>query len=434
MKHKSKHFLIIFMAFFIPIVLVTAAFAKSVLTFKTKSNAINAKPAAPISSAPLSKDINGSDQSGAWNIRLLSSVTNVNSLGFTDATDMQLVGQRLYIKNRAKDPVYDVSDPYHPQKVFEIGVDEGFGRIFGANKVVGNLYYQVSFGPNLVTHLYVWDLNNGNPQYLGGFDNIPGGQSKDIDVKNGKAYILTSERRVEPSYLTGTLTILDVNNAGNIKILGSTTWGTHDDFGGTSNITVSDEGIAYVGTNGVKVFNVTDPANIIELTRFETEYIPSSKDDIQLVGGRIYVSNASLGISILDFGRPTYRPYVVNLIGSPLLSLGNPPSYLGDDSYHNASFQVVDNLLFVITSADRTLKIMNITDKRRPVVLSSYVLPVPGTNVHSTYKLRVDSLRRLIYVVNEVGYGAAAPLKPDSYWSTLNTFAYGKSIEKQAAK
>lgn len=327
-------------------------------------------------------------------LRLLSTTSVAR------ADDIQLSGNLLYLAGTNTDPVYDVSDPFRPLNVFNIPhayPDPYYGDRHIVNRVVGNLYYALDSSMH-GWNLEIWNINNGKPQLVttyGSHNNQYSYPPRDLEVKNNKIYWLGYYGI--SNHASTTLIILDTTDLNNIHQIGFRGWGYPNERDDASGIAVTnDNSLAFVASTGIKTLSVSNPSNITQTAAIETKRLGNFKDDIQLVGSYVFTSRATYGIMITNLGAPN----LVNLIGAPYLSIANDNSSPYSDHPENISFQVVGDYLYVVTSIDGKFKVINISDKVRPVVVASATVPTAG---HSTFKIKVDSRRGLAFITADEG-------------------------------
>ncbi len=365
-------------------------FLVSVISFSAQLTFAQTKAASRSGLAP-AKSAAGKIPKGLW----LLSTTPIAS-----ADDIQLSGNLLYLAAMNTDPVYDVSDPYRPLNVFNIPhayPEPSYGDRHIVNRVVGNRYYALDssmFGWNLE----VWDINNGNPILLathGSHNNQYSYPPRDMDIKNNKIYWLGySGTDNHPGTV---LIILDATDLNNIQQIGFRGWGYPNERDDASGIVATDNNaLAFVASTGVKTLNVSNPSNITQTAAIETQRLGNFKDDIQLVGNYVFTSRAAYGIMITSLGAPNF----VSIIGTPYLTVTDPSPWPYNDAPDNISFQVVGNYLYAVTSIDRKFKVIDISDKVRPVIVASTVIPTTG---HAQLKIKVDAARGLAFVTADEG-------------------------------
>lgn len=295
-------------------------------------------------------------------VPLLSQVSfSTECYGYGGVLDMQLVGSTLYTGSVYCDPVFDVSDPRHPAKLYEIDHNLGGGGSGGhwGIKIVGKRYYGVG------THLAAWGLPTFN--LLGGRVQ-PGQFNSDLDVVENKAYVA-----IRGSQQGGGFAIFDVTDPTNIIYLNGA--------GGNYTTILVESPYAYLGGDQFAIYNISSlpPAFVGSLP---VGPVASGREDIEKVGNRIFLANDMLGILAINVQTPS-APSLVKTIGSPTLTLGGI-----------IAFEVVGNKLFVATAADKKFKVIDIKDIRNPKVLA--VADIGSTT--DGLEVEVDPIRRIALV------------------------------------
>ena len=314
-------------------------------------------------------------------IRLLSQISTVNSRGYGSVSDMQLVGNNLYTGGLGASPYFDTSNPSSPIKyqIQTSNVDLSY-----AIKVANNMFYAV--GPYI---LGVWTLPGLTPYQasLGG----PRVNS-DVEVVGNKAYIVWQNNSGQAAGRSGVLEIWDVSNPSNMVQLGFKAWSDYPNGQPTysPNSIIVSGSYAYIGTEGLRIFNVSNPSNIIEEGRFNDVWVGTlvhDKDDMVKVGDRIYKAHRALGILVINVYFPKH-PVLEGIIGSSTIPLGDI-----------IAFKVVGNRMFVATRSDRKVRVLDIADVRNPRVLASRT--IDSLSSGTTLEIEVDATRRLAFVAGE---------------------------------
>ncbi len=330
----------------------------------------------------------GSGSGGAVypGIRLLSTIPTINVYGTGYVYDMERDGNTIYTSNIYYDPVFNISNPQAPYKMFEIPHVQSSAHT--AIKVIGNKYYALG------SALDVWELPT--LRYLGGSPFIAFGQA-DLAVAENKAVTLTSLNLDEGplSSQHSVLNVWDVSNPQNITGLGSLDMGlTLADPSYPHSVLYEGGSIVLLGGDGFRRLDISNPANILSQGR--ADFTGShNRDDIQLIRNTMYVADSFIGIVVLNVELKDC-PILGNVIGYPHISLGDI-----------IAFKVLGNNLFVATKEDKMFRVINISDKRNPQVLAAIsignvFLPNSARSTYGALEVEVDPLRKLVFVGGEV--------------------------------
>ncbi|MFH1858349.1 MAG: hypothetical protein ABH845_05560 [Candidatus Omnitrophota bacterium] len=338
-----------------------------------------------------------SNGGGGLSIPLLGEASTINAYGSGYVYDMQLVGNTLYTAGIYYDPVFDVTNSYNPVKVYEI--PHVHSAAHWAIEVADGRYY------GLGTYLDVWDASVW--AYLGG-KSVSGEMQLDLDVVGNTAYVI-SDVGGQMAGQAGVLYTFNVTNPSNIQLLGWTAWSGYAQNAhppNPTNILVAGN-FAFIGQDGLKVYNITTPASPSAKAEFDAKSHLSvqdvhPQDDMVKKDYQIFKAHRNLGIFILD------TRYIEYLGGSDIVLtglIGEPTLALGDV----IAFDIVGPLAFVATGKDQTLKIINISNIRKPQVVASrsisHLFDTAVGNPVASLEVEVDGNRKRVYVGGEKAVG-----------------------------
>lgn len=317
-------------------------------------------------------------------IPLLSQIsTRTEGYGAGYVFDMQLRGTTLYTGNVYYDPIFDVSDPRHPFKLYEVKHILQASGHYGI-EATGKRYYSGGI------YTDVWGYPTFQP--LGEFT---AGIVKDLDVVDNKAYIVTGGFGVwdvaDPTHPVLLQTAAGNSNTG-VVVDGSYVYLGSDGY--------VPPGQSFRRPLGLRIFNASDLSTPIgqhfEETGSSLQPSPRYEDDFVKAGNRIFQAHRGFGIRVLNVTNPA-APVREGLITSPTIPLGGI-----------IAFEVVGNRMFVATRLDKTLRVLDLTNLAAPTLLatadlSSIFNPVydPPNSVNSV-EVEIDPVRRLVFVGGEV--------------------------------
>ncbi len=332
----------------------------------------------------------GGGGGGGEPFRRLSHTSTINgAYGSGDVFDMQLVGNSLYLANYLGDPVFDISNPYAPFKKYEIVHEYVWDYAHHAIKVANNKYYAAS------DKLNVWDISGPAPIFLGGSGT--GGSSADwnaVDVSGNYAYttydlggpMSGQQERVES---------WDVSNPQAIRQLSSyiLAQGYFDDGPQRSNphSLIAEGSTLYMGMEGFRVFDVSNPSSITPQGRVDARGYNSSADDMKKEGALIYKAHKPLGVLVINVGgyvSGNQYPVLEGIIGPPTIPVDG-----------HIALDVVGHKAFVATVKDKQIRVLDVTDVRNPVVLASRdISDVFSGTEENELEIKVDATRKLLVV------------------------------------
>ncbi len=240
--------------------------------------------------------------------KLLSTFETGNDAVGIDAKD----GVAYIATHQAGLDIVDISDPLNPTLITNFDT----GRSVQDVQVVGDLAYVV----DRVHGLFILDIADPSSPILLSITDTPA-RASDITIvdQGSRRYAVMPHEQFD-------LQVLDVTNSSAPMIVGSIT--PLDGNTGITRATVHG-GLMYTGeiTSGYRVWDFSDPANPIELRRFETD-LPGNDGfghHIAIDGSQLILANGSGGLSVYLNADPL-RPALwtnfnnVNGVGSGLFA------------------------------------------------------------------------------------------------------------------
>ena len=326
---------------------------------------------------------------------LIASISTTNSSGHSRVVDMELTsdGHALYAAVLGRDLKIDVSAPQSPMKEEIILTPNLDGDLDYAIKVTSDKYYKVGsyfLGIMDLASQAVYEIDFVT---LG----LPQGIHPDLDLVNNTAYMVRKNNAGPAAGQTGSLHIADVANPQAPSALGATNWSDYPSGPPTHfpNTVIVQDNYAYVGTEGLRVFNISNPSAITQVGRFSDVWIPNQsvhpQEDLEKVGFKIYKAQRAAGLLVINVQFPAH-PVLQGLIGHPTLAIGDL-----------IAFEVVGNKALVATGVDKKFKVLDISDPTHPIVLKTRNIAgvfdnAPGTDA---LEVEVDPACGLAYVGGE---------------------------------
>ena len=275
--------------------------------------------------------------------------------------EVDLYGDYAYARSDCDLNVFDISDPENA-----IYGGHAIGSVVGGVAIQGDLMYMVTYHSQtnpVVPQLRIYDLSDDpfHPAQLS-VVTLPGGEpeARAVAVQGNYVYAVTM-------YPEGVLAIVDVSDPYAPFVTGH--WGDDPDSGEVfrfaNDVAVSGN-FAYVADwvsstgppgqalGGLKIFDVSDPANPTLVDTYYTH--GATRRGIQIVDDRAYVCDEGEGLIILDIS--DYR-------GGPV-RLGN---------WHSPrDFRRMDKVgdLLYLTDKWNGISIVDVTDPDRPTLVGVY--------------------------------------------------------------
>lgn len=305
-------------------------------------------------------------------------------------------GNLYYTEQNGKVQHYDVSDP---TKLVDKGGNDAVDR--GESMAVyGDRLYVVDAGKLYILDwqtLEVINVLQGNYRelYVQGDVLVAGDQSggqtllslENPDTPEKLSEILTSGRAQEINtsedgntayvidYWAG-LHAVDVSDPLNPQIVGfaSGSYGT--------DIVMRDSYVYVTGrfNTDLKIYDVSDPANIIQVNTAHTVSELNDGSDIALSGQYAFITSPTQGLSIIDITDPT-APFLVDNIALTV----------ADKNVDAQSITIADNVAYIGTRYAGMMT-MDITDPTTPVLVNidqDTTRTVTGVEVHNGYAYAV---------------------------------------------
>lgn len=299
---------------------------------------------------------------------------------------MTLVGDILYTGGRGwcqagGSPVYDVSDPLNPSKLYEI---DTYPNHLGVAVRDGIYYAATEQG------LAIYDVSGSSPVFRSSL--FVSGDGYDIDLVGNIAYYISNITQGPMSSLSGILTAIDVSDPKYPFEIGHINFndypiGAHPPY--PTNVIVNGN-YAYVGKEGFLAVSISDPAQMTIVGRNDIKkrggFSLNRQDDMQISGDRrVFKAHQQFGIFVFFVDNYTpLKPFLETIIDSRTIALGG-----------NIAFSVSGNTMFVTTAADKKFKVLDITDVNNPIIKGQASLA--GAE-NSTVEVEVDYIRKLAFV------------------------------------
>lgn len=272
-------------------------------------------------------------------------LTEVSNNGNYTATDIQIVGQTLYVLTTADFQIFDIQDPANPVQVSLTGQD-GYA-LFVAGK-----YLYIVNGAN---GLFIYDIQDPNSPSLVGSLSGAGvlEDSRDIYVSGSIAYI------ADGNTADGTdenIKLVDVSDPTNPFVLSEITAYTN-----VGNVSYNALGIfvrgkyAYVAADseGLIIIDVTDRSNPTYVSQVAAGSNNAKK--VYVEGTNAFVADGTNGMRIIDVSDPTIASLTNTVTGSDI-----------SDVY------VAGGYAFLAGDSSEGLIIVNVSDPTSPTTASSF--------------------------------------------------------------
>lgn len=283
--------------------------------------------------------------------------------------------------------ILDISDPASPTTltVFHLAGNYFPNSIF----VLGNYVYVTSYESRVMFNhgrLHIIDISNPNSPRETGSVWLPGdwsGSGNKVYVDDGNAYVTYS------SDVGQGFVVVDLSDLTFPTIVANVSMHSPDEiYARDKKVYVTD------GTNGLKIFDVTDPAFVQEIANFDTR---SSTRGVFIKNNYAYIANNSDGLIILDindpmlpveigsFDRLNNKPldiedvfvsddfcYIAHKAGFAIVDVANPDSIEKVGSITNISankIQIKGNFAYL---AGKGLHIIDISDPQFPAEVALF--------------------------------------------------------------
>jgi hypothetical protein len=274
----------------------------------------------------------------------------VASLAVGQAADIALSGSLAYVPDfNFGLRIVDVSNPENPVSVSSL--DTG-GFCLGVFVKDGYAYLAEESGGLKIINV----AEPANPHLEGSYLNPAAGSGQKVFVLDNTAYLVGKY----------SVLLLDVSNPQSPVEIGNMPWNdaqyANDIFAVKD--TVQNKTYAYLArsayqpdgsTNGLVIFDVTDPALPTQVGFFRT---PGTARGVHAVGTTVYLASESGGLHIIDVSTPS----------SPVLVSSYP-------SISAHGVRVTGGLAYVTDDYVSSLRVFDVSDPAHPVQVASYGVP-----------------------------------------------------------
>lgn len=274
---------------------------------------------------------NPEDPQEVGDIKSVNGESLATCLFVKDDIEYALVGQDNETDNHSGYMrVMDVSDPVNPLLVSSLEIpgsvyaittdDSDYAFVKVANQGV------VPYKKNKLYQINMSDL--GNPYIVSDYVlNISTGYmaSKDMSVYNDKLYLVTRQ-------------VFNIFGYENdiLVLIGSTS--VYGENGRGIKITNSDYGYVAASDQGFQIYNISDPANPLFLTYFDTD---GSALGLDVADGYAYVADDENGLVILDISQnfATFVSQINTVSPARLVTVSATTAYI---TLENGDFEFID--------------------------------------------------------------------------------------------
>ncbi len=272
--------------------------------------------------------------------------------------------------------VIDISSPRQP--VTEVTLDTRYRALDLAFSPDGDLLFVAD-----QEGLYAVNVENPEQPYVVGQVLADDFRAMALYVEGNRLYAAGS----------GSLFVMDVNNPAEMRLLGRYPFSNRTL---PTNDLVVSSGVAYLtrGNDGLQIYDARNPSNIEKLGGFDSE---ASAEKLALRDKRVYISDESRGIKVIDVSDPalprllTRLPMELDLLGSHDLEVHTLKVH-GDLLYVGASYGY--------------FQIWNIADLEQPAFLGAVAVQDSITDL--------DVTGDLAYVVGFSGFSVVDLSQPQS--------------------